>query len=205
MHSTVILQDYFGEHISFCLKATEFAFNIPSTATIRGIQVYVERRSDGTGNVRDGIDDRLELAKAFGADEIIDMKEYNTAQERVQRVMELNGGGADLVAELVGFPDVISEGLDMLAPGGRLMEIGNISMGPKFSYDPALMVMGAKSIIAVCYYKGESLKKAIDFMLRTKNKYPYEKILSKSYPLEEIERAFEAQDKGLVSRSAIVM
>ena len=65
--------------------------------------------------------------------------------------------------------------------------------------------MGAKSIIAVCYYKGESLKKAIDFMLRTKNKYPYEKILSKSYPLEEIERAFEAQDKGLVSRSAIVM
>ena len=42
-------------------------------------------------------------------------------------------------------------------------------------------------------------------MSRTRDKYPFEKILSRTYPLEEIDKAFEEQDKCLVSRSAIVM
>jgi D-arabinose 1-dehydrogenase-like Zn-dependent alcohol dehydrogenase len=153
--------------------------------------------------VIDGIDDRLELAKAFGADEVIDMKQHKTSGERVQAAIELTGGGADVVAELVGFADVIPEGLDMLGSGGRLLEIGNISPGHSFSYDPAFLVMYSKSIIPVGYYSGPTLKKALDFMFRTRGKYPFERILSRSYPLEDIERAFADQDKGLVSRAAI--
>lgn len=175
-----------------------------------GLGVYATgvAKSMGARNVIviDGIDDRLELARAFGADQIIDMKEYKTPQERAARVMELNGGyGVDVVAELVGFPSAIVEGMEFLAPGGRLMEIGNISPGHTFEYDPALMIMGSKSIIPIGYYKAESLKRALDFMLNTKDKYPYDKILSKVYPLEDIEKAFQEQDKGLVSRAAIAL
>ena len=153
--------------------------------------------------VVDGIDDRLELAKAFGADEVVDMKKHETPVERMTAVMGLTGGGADVVAELVGSATAIPEGLDMLGSGGRLLEIGNISPGHTFTYDPAFLVMYSKSIVSVGYYSGPTLKKALDFMLRTRDKYPYERILSKSYPLEEIEKAFEDQDKGLVSRAAI--
>jgi D-arabinose 1-dehydrogenase-like Zn-dependent alcohol dehydrogenase len=172
-----------------------------------GIYATAIAKAMGANNVIviDGIDERLNMAKEFGADEIIDIKEHKTPQERMQRVMELNGGGVDLVAELVGIPSAVSEGLDMLGPGGRLMEIGNISPGHTFEYDPAMMIIGSKSIIPVGYYKAESLKKALDFMADTKDKYPFEKILSKSYPLEDIEKAFEDQDKGLVSRAAIVL
>ncbi len=172
-----------------------------------GIYATALAKTMGANNVIviDGIDERLEMAKAFGADETIDMKEYKTPQERVQQVFALNGGGVDLVAELVGFASAIPEGLDMLGPGGRFMEIGNVSPGHTFEYDPAMLIIGSKSIIPVGYYKAESLKKAMDFMLRTKNKYPYDKILSKSYPLEDLEKAFEDQDKGLVSRAAIVI
>ena len=156
--------------------------------------------------VIDGITERLELARAFGADELIDMREYKTPAERVQRVRELTGGwGADVVAELVGFPRVIPEGLEMVCNGGRYLEIGNISMGTTFETDPALLVMGSKSIFAVALYRAETLKKAIDFLSRAKGKYPFDKILARSYPLEELEKAFEEQDKGLVSRSAIVL
>ena len=71
--------------------------------------------------------------------------------------------------------------------------------------DPAMLVFTSKSIIAVITYGHDTLKNALDFLSRTKGKYPFDKILSHSYPLEEIDKAFEEQDKGFVSRSAIVM
>ena len=155
--------------------------------------------------VIDGITERLELAKAFGADELIDMKEHKTPEERVGKVMELTGyQGAEVVAELVGFPAAIPEGLNMLGSGGRYLEIGNISPGKTVEIDPGLLVLGNKTIFCISFYGSDTLKKALDFLSRTKGKYPFDKILSHSYPLEEINKAFEVQDKGLVSRSAII-
>jgi len=58
--------------------------------------------------------------------------------------------------------------------------------------------------VGVVYYEPYALKQALDFLSRAKDKYPFDKILSRSYPLEEINRAFEEQDKGLVTRSTIV-
>ncbi len=49
------------------------------------------------------------------------------------------------------------------------------------------------------------MKDALDFLCNTRLKYTFEKISEKTYPLEDIEKAFGEQDKGLVSRSAIVM
>jgi Zn-dependent alcohol dehydrogenase len=105
----------------------------------------------------------------------------------------------------VGFPQVIPEGLEMLNYGGRYLEIGNISHGLTYEAEPSKLVYGSKSIIGVMMYGRDTLKKALDFLSRTKGKYPFDKILSHSYPLEEIDKAFEEQDKGLVSRSVIVM
>ena len=176
-----------------------------------GLGIYATALAKEMGAAKviviDGIPQRLELAKAFGADEVVDMKQFKTPQERAARVKELTGGwGVDVVAELVGIPQAIPEGLDMLGNGGRLLEIGNISLlHGTFETDPAFMVVYSKSIIAVVMYGRDTLKKALDFLVRTKNKYPYEKILSHSYKLEDINKAFEDQDKGLVSRAAIVM
>ncbi len=156
--------------------------------------------------VIDGITERLELAKAFGADELIHMKEHKTPKERIKRVRQLTGNrGAEVVAELVGFPEVMAEGLAMLGRGGRYLEIGNVSPGKTVDIDPALLVYSSKTIVSVLMYGPDTLKKALDFLGRTKDKYPFDKILSRTYPLEEINKAFEEQDKGLVSRSAIVM
>jgi D-arabinose 1-dehydrogenase-like Zn-dependent alcohol dehydrogenase len=174
-----------------------------------GIYATAVAKEMGAGKVIviDGIAQRLELAKAFGADEVVDMKQFKTPQERAARVKELTGGwGVDVAAELVGIPQAIPEGLDMLAYGGRVMEVGNISlMHGTFETDPAFMVTFSKSIIGVVLYGRDTLKKSLDFLVRTKNRYPYEKILSHSYKLEDINKAFEDQSKGLVSRAAIVM
>jgi Zn-dependent alcohol dehydrogenase len=41
-------------------------------------------------------------------------------------------------------------------------------------------------------------------MLRTLKKYPWDKVVSHKYPLDEINRAFAEQDSGHVTRAAIV-
>lgn len=155
--------------------------------------------------VVDGIPDRIDLARAFGADDIVDMREHKTPEARVQRVLELTGyRGADVVAELVGFPSAVPEGLSMLSNTGRFLEVGNISPGKMATIDPSSLVMGSKTIYGVVFYGRDTLKKAIDFLSRTRNKHPFDKLLGKTYKLDDINKAFEEQDKGLVTRSAIV-
>ncbi len=157
--------------------------------------------------VIDGIPQRLEMARTFGADETVDMNEFKTPQDRIARVRELTGGwGADVVAELVGTPKAVEEGLEMVCNGGRYLEIGNISpFHGTFQADPAMLVITSKSMFCVVYYGRETIKKALDFLARTKNKYPFDQILSCSYSLDQINTAFEEQNQGSVCRASIVM
>lgn len=92
----------------------------------------------------------------------------------------------------------------MLGQGGPCLEIENISPGMEMHLDSSAVVSGNRSIHGVLCYSKETLKQAIDFLSQTKDRYPFDRILAKSYPRELINEAFETQSKGLVSRSAII-
>jgi alcohol dehydrogenase len=64
---------------------------------------------------------RLDAAKLFGADVVID----NTAQDAVAVVRELTGGlGADVAIEAVGVPATFELAVDLVRPVGRIANIG---------------------------------------------------------------------------------
>lgn len=139
----------------------------------------------------DGLPARLELAKRFGADEVIDIREAQLPQERVARVMALTQGrGADVVGEFVGLPGVVSEGIQMVRPGGTYLEIGNISFGQTTSIDPSALVWGSKTIVGVVMYEAWVIPAALEFLQRTRGRYPFDRTVSHRYALEEINRAF---------------
>ena len=143
--------------------------------------------------VIDGVPGRLKLAKQFGADHTIDLNELKAPEERVQRVMELTGGrGADVVGEFVGLPAVVPEGIQMTRAGGTYLEIGNISFGQTVPLDPSTLVWGGKRIVGMVMYDPWVIPEALDFLVRTRDKYPHEEVVSHDkYRLEEINRAFE--------------
>ena len=152
----------------------------------------------------EGIDERLELARAFGADEIVDMRQYRTPAERIARVKALTDDwGADHVLELVGNPHVVDEGLRMVAPEGAYIDIGNINAGWETTIDPSWLVFGNRRFLGVMHYEAEHLKGALDLMVRTRQRYPYEKIISHTFPLEKINEAFRQQEDGHITRGAI--
>lgn len=172
-----------------------------------GVYATAVAKEMGAGQVIviDGIKERLELAKAFGADALIDLSEVREEEARVQRVLELTGGwGADVVAELVGHPRVCPEGLRMLGRTGRYLEVGNINPGMAFSLDPSILVFGNRTIFGMVYYEAEHLAQALDLMRRTRTKYPWHRVLSHKFPLAEINLAFQMADQGKVTRAAII-
>jgi D-arabinose 1-dehydrogenase-like Zn-dependent alcohol dehydrogenase len=172
-----------------------------------GVYATAVAKEMGAGRVIviDSIPDRLELARGFGADEVIDIEQFPDSGMRVQRVLELTDGwGADVVAELVGHPRVCNEGLAMVGRTGRYLEIGNINPGLKFELDPSTLVFGNRSILGMVYYEAEHLQQALDLMRRTRTRYPWDKVVSHKFNLERINEAFVEADQGRVTRAAIV-
>jgi threonine dehydrogenase-like Zn-dependent dehydrogenase len=159
--------------------------------------------------VVDGIAARLEMAKRFGADEVIDISQIDDPRARVSQVQQLTEGwGADVVVEVVGKPEVCNEGIRMLARGGRYLVMGNINPKQTYKADPSLLVGFNRSIVGVSLYPPLALKQAVDFLVRTRDKYPYDALLSHAYPLENIDQAFSESDHvggcGSIVRASIV-
>lgn len=143
----------------------------------------------------DGVPQRLELARRCGADETVDLNEYPSPEARVERVRALTEGrGADLVIELVGFPEAIPEGLQMLRQGGTFVEIGNISRGSSVTLDPSFLVRYGVRWVSCLHYHPRVLPQALDFLVRTRGKYALDRIVSHRFPLERITEAFQTAE-----------
>jgi threonine dehydrogenase-like Zn-dependent dehydrogenase len=172
-----------------------------------GLYAIAVARERGAGCiiVVDGVPERLEVASQFGADEFIDLRELPEPAQRARRVRELTGGwGADVALELAGFPAITEEGVMMLGPGGRYVEIGNISPGLTYPADPAVWVVQNISIFGNNHYSRRHLHDALDLLHRTRTRYPFDRIVSHTFPLTEINEVMAAQDRGAITRASLV-
>ncbi len=177
-----------------------------------GVQAAAVAREMGAASVIvvDQLAGRLELARAFGADHTLNLKEVPDRKERLNLVRKWTGGrGADVACDFVGFPQVIPEGLDMLRFGGTYLEVGTISRGVKVEIEPSLLVWGSKTIVGVIQYDPWVIPRALDFLIRTRGRLPFDRLLSHKYPLDQINEAFAAsewhgRDTTTITRAALI-
>jgi Zn-dependent alcohol dehydrogenase len=52
-------------------------------------------------------------------------------------------------------------------------------------------------------YEQWVIPRALDFLVRTKGKYPFDRIISHTFPLEEINQAFDFARSGAPIRAAL--
>ena len=122
---------------------------------------------------------------------MIDINEYPTAEARVARVRELTDGrGADLVIEVVGIAEATVEGLDMVRFNGKFLDIGNIVPQP-ISFPATKVISNQTQWRGLMHYNPWIMPSALDFLVRTMERYPLTKMVSHSFPLSEINQAFE--------------
>jgi threonine dehydrogenase-like Zn-dependent dehydrogenase len=163
--------------------------------------------------VIDQISERLELAQAFSADYLLSLANLATAEQRIEAVNDLTGGfGADVVADFVGCPQVIPEGLRMRRSGGCSLEVGNIAPGNMSSYDATALVCGNTRLVATSNYSPWALPQALAFMQRNLKRFPFERLMSHTFPLERLTDGFRQvewlhrQGNPLrISRAAVTM
>jgi threonine dehydrogenase-like Zn-dependent dehydrogenase len=150
----------------------------------------------------DGVDLRLKRAKAFGADELVDMREYPTMEARIGRVRELTSGlGPDVVLEVAGIPDAFLEAINLVRNGGRVAELGNISMGLTVPVPPAVVTFKSISVIGVATYY---LHKALHFLSEHIDQYPYHELVDAEFPLDRAAEAMDKSDRREITRAALV-
>jgi threonine dehydrogenase-like Zn-dependent dehydrogenase len=147
----------------------------------------------------------------FGADHTIDLRDFPTAADRIAFVKELtNGYGATHVADVAGVRGVVEEGVQMLGNGGTYIEIGSIVPGFAFPLDPLVACRQGLRFVAFMQYDPRLLPRALNFVERTRERVPWDRVISHTFPLEGINEAFERAEwvgrepaEALITRAAV--
>lgn len=153
--------------------------------------------------VVDIVPQRLEMAKDFGADNVINASDLSD-QELIEKVRDLTEGwGSDLVVEVAGTPKVVSAGLGMLRKGGRYAEIGNVFPGATFDVDANDLITRWITIKGIHNYDALQLAEALSFVERTRDIYPYKKLVTHKLSLNDIEKGMKIMEERKAIRVAI--
>lgn len=166
--------------------------------------VAIARERGAKTIVVEGVDGRIERAKEFGVDHVIDFREYETVEERAERVRELTDGvGADVGVEVAGVPEAFAEGPHLLRQGGRYLEVGNVNPGIMSEFDTGTLTRRGIDITTAIRYQPWYLKTALEFLAECGDDYPYEDLIDAEFDLLDVEEALAKSDTREITRAAL--
>ncbi len=154
--------------------------------------------------VADVLDHRLEFVRAFGATDTLNTRQMAAADIVAAVRRSTDGIGVDCVLEVAGSPDLIPIGLQCLRIGGRLIEMGNSFPNAHFNYDACDLVWRRLTLTGVHNYDTRHLQMGIDFLAATNDQFPFDKLVTHRFKLEEINTALQMAASGEAIRVALL-
>jgi putative phosphonate catabolism associated alcohol dehydrogenase len=152
----------------------------------------------------DAVASRLEIAKKFGADYVIDVSR-EPAKAVVDEVRKLcRPDGADAVIEVCGVPDVIVQGLQMLRVGGRYVLGGLVNPNANITIDANVLLRRWITMRGIHNYHPRHLIQALDFVMANRKRFPFKDIVDSKFALKDLDTAFKKASERTVLRAAIV-
>ena len=152
----------------------------------------------------DAVASRLETAKKFGADHVIDIS-GTPGQAVVEEVRRLcRPDGADAIIEVCGVPEVIPQGLQMLRVGGRYVLGGLVNPGANVTIDANILVKRWITMRGIHNYHPRHLIQALDFVMANRALFPFKSIVDSKFALKDLDAAFKKASERTVLRAAIV-
>ena len=142
---------------------------------------------------------KLELAQQFGATHVVNAAE----DDPVGAIRQLSPGGADYAFEVVGKPETMRQAYDAIRRGGMAIVVGLAPLGAELSI-PAGSLLQEKVLTGSSYGGTRpriDMPKLVDLYMAGKLKL--DELISRRYPLDEINDAFQAMRDGEVARSII--
>jgi succinate semialdehyde reductase (NADPH) len=148
----------------------------------------------------DIVDKKLELAKRLGATDVINAKEIDP----IKGIKELTGGiGVDIAFEAIGLSGTISQAVESVRVGGRVVLVGLMPMGTAAPIHAAKVVRSGIQILG-SYGGRPRIAFPVIFNLIKNGLMDIDKLVTKRWKLEELNEAFLALKKGEVIRSVVI-
>ena len=148
----------------------------------------------------DMVASKLELARKFGATDVVDGKGGNAVGE----VLQLTGGGVHYAFEAIGLKATAEQAFQMLRRGGTATIIGMIPPGTMVSIHGPELLMEKKlqgSMMGSNRFRVD-MPRFIDFYLQ--GKLHLDDMISRRIKLADVNDAFAAINTGEVARSVIM-
>jgi len=146
---------------------------------------------------------RLEWAKRFGADVCVDIAE-SSVEERKAKLLELTGGfGVDVVLECVGIPEAVVEGIELCRDGGRYLVLGHYGNAGMVQFNPHIITRKQLTMAGSWGFEPRHTQAALKFLSRTRTQFPFEQLVSQTFPLEQAFEALQATAAWSTAKSAI--
>ena len=151
----------------------------------------------------DLLDNKLEMAKAFGATDLIN----SSSQDPVSVVKQLTEGrGADYTFEVIGLPSTQEQAYRMARRGGTAVFVGVPKMTDMLQMQAFLPVFEEKTIKG-CWYGSArphiDIPRLID--LYKAGRLKLQELISRKFKIDQVNEAFAALAKGEVARGVITM
>ncbi len=128
---------------------------------------------------------RLEIAAAFGAVPIL----ASSSDATIAAVRTHVPDGVDAVIEAAGVRQLLNEGMEMLRPGGWYGWVGLVHPDSVIGPTAEQIIRRSLTVCGIHNYAPEDLREAVDFLKRTVNRFPYQRLMSPPMPLEDLDLA----------------
>ncbi len=148
---------------------------------------------------------RLAQAERMGADETIDILTTDVAQ-RLDRVLALtHGRGADVTIEATGVPGAVSEGFALTRDAGRYVIVGQYTDAGDIEMNPHRDINRKHLEVRGCWGSDFShFWRGLRVMAKHGNRYRWEDLISRRYPLEQAGRALADVEAQRTVKAVIV-
>jgi L-iditol 2-dehydrogenase len=133
--------------------------------------------------------DRLQLARAMGADDVLDLA--LSPAERAARVRALTGGhGPDIVIEAAGSARAVEEGLTLVRDGGRYVIAGHYTNAGPSTINAHEQINRKHLEIRGCWGSEPThFVRALDVLAQHASRIPWSAIGARVYALDELNEA----------------
>ena len=169
-----------------------------------GLMMLCVLRAAGINHIIaiDGAPARLELAKEIGCKTIINFKEFDTLEKRVQAIADVTDGmGADFVYQCTGNPKAAADAYSYVRRGGGFCEMGFFVNNGEFSMNPHFSLCRKEiNLVGSWDYTATVYPTTIAFLKQAREmNIPVKKLITHSFPLDQLNEAMEVNiaQKGI--------
>lgn len=167
-----------------------------------GLSGIMAAKVAGAGKIIavDILDEKLVLARELGATHTIN----SSKKDPVREIRGITGLGVDYAFEYIGNTNVMAQAFDSTAPGGKTIIVGAGPAGSKLNIDN-MALLTPKTIMGCV--EG-SVRPQVDFPRYVEmfmdNKIPLDRIITHTFPFEEINKALQFMKSGEMIKGVLL-